>query len=51
MIPQAVTDAHVHLWQPGKLRYDWLEWLPSLNRNCLEKDLLFRDTANRIYRI
>ena len=38
MISQAVTDAHVHLWQPEKLRYDWLEGLPSLNRPCLPGD-------------
>ena len=33
-----MIDAHVHLWDPNRLSYPWLEDLPSINRPFLLKD-------------
>jgi L-fuconolactonase len=27
-----IVDSHVHLWDPARLRYDWLAGVPALNR-------------------
>lgn len=27
-----VIDAHLHIWDPGRLRYPWLDAIPALNR-------------------
>jgi L-fuconolactonase len=32
MKPFAVVDTHVHLWDPERLRYTWLESVPVLNK-------------------
>lgn len=34
----AVIDAHIHLWDLGKLTYPWLNDHPKINRNFLIKD-------------
>ena len=34
-----VVDAHVHLWHPGRLRYDWFAGDPALDRPFLTGDL------------
>lgn len=34
----AIIDSHVHLWNPARLRYAWLEGLPVLNRPFLPAD-------------
>ncbi|MDR2402974.1 MAG: amidohydrolase, partial [Spirochaetaceae bacterium] len=32
MIDFGIVDAHVHIWDTGKLRYPWLDDVPFLNR-------------------
>jgi L-fuconolactonase len=34
----AIVDSHVHLWNPHKLRYSWLDGLPQLNPPFLPDD-------------
>ena len=33
-----IVDTHLHLWDPGHLRYAWLDSAPSLNRPHLLGD-------------
>lgn len=33
-----IVDSHVHLWDPRRLRYSWLNALPELNRPFLPPD-------------
>lgn len=33
-----IVDAHVHFWDPGTLRYPWLQEIPALQRAFLPRD-------------
>jgi predicted TIM-barrel fold metal-dependent hydrolase len=33
-----IVDAHVHLWDPGRFSYPWLEEIPTLNHSFLLED-------------
>jgi L-fuconolactonase len=33
-----IVDTHLHLWDPGRLRYPWLASVPALNRRHLIAD-------------
>ncbi len=38
MLPAAIVDAHVHFWQPTRLRYPWLAGVPALDRAWVPAD-------------
>src|SRR5208282_2656906 len=38
MEPDCIVDSHVHLWDPARLRYPWLDGLAVLNRVFLPAD-------------
>src|SRR5580704_4044220 len=38
MTALSIVDSHVHLWDPARLRYSWLDGLPALNRAFLPAD-------------
>jgi L-fuconolactonase len=46
MAALAIVDAHVHFWDPSKLRYPWLDDIPLLNRSYLPAD--YREAASGI---
>ncbi|HEX4262884.1 MAG TPA: amidohydrolase family protein [Verrucomicrobiae bacterium] len=43
-----IVDSHVHFWDPGKLRYAWLDGLPVLNRPMLPTDLANASASLRL---
>lgn len=36
----SIVDGHVHLWDPARFRYPWLEGLSSLNRAFMPEELM-----------
>lgn len=45
-----IVDAHVHFWDPGHLRYTWLDDLPSLRRAFMP-DEYFAAAGDRVGRV
>ena len=37
---QTIIDSHIHFWNPGYLRYPWLESVPKINRPFLPPNLI-----------
>ncbi len=37
--PAAYVDSHVHLWDPGRFRYEWLAEVPQIAHRHLPEDL------------
>jgi L-fuconolactonase len=38
-MPHRLVDTHVHVWDPGHLKYPWLEGVPRLNIRMLPADI------------
>ena len=46
MIDIPIVDAHLHVWDPGRLSYPWLDEVPVLNRRFVLAD--YRDACGSI---
>jgi L-fuconolactonase len=44
----AITDSHVHLWDPALLSYPWLACAPALNRPFLMSDFRQASAEHRV---
>ena len=45
-----IVDAHVHVWDPHRFHYPWLEATPALNAACLPGDIpRDRDSAGMLF--
>lgn len=51
MIPFPIIDSHVHLWDPRRLRYPWLDTLPALNRPFLPEDYRAASVAGSVEKV
>jgi L-fuconolactonase len=51
MNPPAIVDSHVHWWDPGQLRYAWLDGLPALNRAFLPADFAAASVNSNVSKI
>jgi L-fuconolactonase len=45
-----ITDAHLHCWDPARLRYPWLAGVPDLNRRYLTSDYAADSGATSVSR-
>ena len=47
----SIVDSHVHLWDPGRLHYSWLDGLPALNRAFLPADFATASANSNVGKI
>lgn len=43
-----LVDSHSHFWDPGRLRYTWLDDLPSLNRRIVPAEVTWHGADWRV---
>lgn len=51
MQPVPIVDSHIHFWDPGRLKYAWLQEVPTLNRAFLPTQLAQAATAVNLQKI
>ena len=51
MNKSSIVDSHVHLWNPARLRYSWLDGLPALNRAFLPADFATASAGANVSKI
>lgn len=48
MLDYPIVDSHLHIWDLNRLRYQWLDQIPTLNKTCLMKEF---DAARGAYAV
>lgn len=46
-----IIDSHTHYWDLARFNYNWLEWLPAINRTFLPSDLPKQGDGWRIEKV
>ncbi len=48
MLDYPIVDSHLHIWDLNRLRYQWLDQIPTLNKTRLMKEF---DAARGAYAV